>query len=64
MSTVELVTEYIPGGDADFVVFVQSLGNKAELVSIEGHARWLVTRDDGTKYIVRPESTKPATVNE
>lgn len=51
--------EYIPGSSPDFVVFVKSLGNKAQLKGIDGKFRWVITRDDGTEYIARPEETKP-----
>ncbi len=54
----ELETEYIPGNDADFVVFVQSLKDKAQLKGIDGHFRWVIEREDGTKYIARPNSSK------
>lgn len=59
MNEKELETEYIPGNDADYIVFIQSLGDKAKLVSVEGHARWFVTREDGSKYIARPQKTNP-----
>lgn len=45
---------YVPGGASDFVVFIQALKDAAQLYSIEGHARWVVTREDGTEYIARP----------
>lgn len=48
-----LETEY-PCGGADFVVFMQSLGDKAQLKSIDGHFRWVVEREDGSLYIARP----------
>lgn len=51
-------TVYIPGGSADFVVFIDSQREKAELKSIEGHFRWVITREDGTQYIARPEDAK------
>ncbi len=50
---------YIKGSDTDFVLFIQSLKERAELTNIDGHARWVITREDGgTKYIARPESAK------
>lgn len=52
----KLDTVYIPGSDSDFVSFIQSLGDKANLKGIEGHFRWVVTKGDGTKYIARPEN--------
>lgn len=51
--------EYVPGGDSDFVVFIKSLGDKAQMKSIDGHARWIVTREDETQYIARPWETNP-----
>lgn len=50
--------EYIPGNNADFVVFVKELGDKAVLKVVEGKFRWMITRDDGTEYIARPEESK------
>lgn len=55
----DLPIEYIQGNSSDFVVFIQSLKDKARLESIDGHARWVVTRDDGTEYIARPIEAKP-----
>lgn len=52
-------TIYIPGGTADFVVFIHAQGDKAQLESVEGHGRWIITREDGTKYIARPWETNP-----
>lgn len=54
-----LPIEYIKGNSSDFVVFIQGLKDKAELQSIDGHARWLVMRDDGSQYICRPIEAKP-----
>jgi hypothetical protein len=51
----ELETRYIPGSGADFVVFIQSLKDKAELKAIDGKFRWVVTYDKSA-YIARPES--------
>lgn len=48
----EFPTEYIP--DKDFAVFVKSFKENAELASIGGKFRWVLTKDDGTRYIVRP----------
>jgi len=52
-------TKYIDGARADFVVFIQGKGDKARLESIDGHARWIVTEDDGTEVIYRPIEAKP-----
>lgn len=54
-------TIYIKGGSSDFVVFIKSLGDKAELQGIDGKFRWVVTREDGTQYIARPEEANPET---
>lgn len=54
-----LDTVYIKGAGPDFAIFIQSKGDKAQIVTIGGHARWIVTRDDGTKYIARPEEADP-----
>lgn len=51
--------EYIPGGAPDFIVFIKSLGDKALLKAVDGHFRWVITRDDGTQYIARPEEARP-----
>lgn len=51
-------TIYIPGSDLDFVGFIKKQKPAAELTNIEGKARWVITREDGTKYIARPESSK------
>lgn len=52
-----LETQYMP--DAEFTVFVRSLPwSRKSLVSIEGKMRWIITGDDGVKYILRPESAK------
>lgn len=32
----------------------------AVLQPVDGHMRWVVTEEDGTKYALRPESAKPA----
>jgi hypothetical protein len=52
-------TIFIKGNSADFVVFIQGLGDKAELRGIDGKFRWVVTRDDGTEYVARPEESNP-----
>lgn len=50
-------TVYIQG---DFKEFIDTLYEKGavSLENVEGKNRWVVTRDDGTKYIARPEATK------
>lgn len=54
-----LEIEYIPGNAAEFVVFIQNLGDAAQIKSIEGHARWVITREDGMQYIARPWDVNP-----
>lgn len=56
-SNLEIV--YVPGSGDDFVIFIKTQGDKATWVSVDGHARWVVTREDGTQYIARPWGTKP-----
>lgn len=50
---------YIPGAGPDFVVFIHSQGDKAQLRSIDGHARWVIIEEDGTEYIARPQEANP-----
>lgn len=47
-------TVFIPGEAPDFVVFIKAQGEHAQLHAIEGHFRWVITREDGTRYIARP----------
>ena len=50
----EFEVRYVP--DAEFKAYVDS--HKWELIGYEGKTRWLITEDDGTKYIIRPDSSK------
>lgn len=51
-------TQYMP--DDEFTTFVRSLPwSRKSLVSVEGKMRWVITGDDGVKYILRPESGRP-----
>lgn len=50
-------TEYIGKDSVEFKAFTD--GHKAELRNIDGHFRWIVKREDGTEYIVRPLECKP-----
>ena len=43
---------YVP--DDEFVAIVKQLN--AELRNVDGHMRWVFKRNDGTEYIIRPES--------
>ena len=54
-----LSVEYIQGNASDFVVFIKSLGEAAQIKSIGGRGRWVVTREDGTQYIARPAEAEP-----
>ncbi len=58
MEDRDLPIEYIKGNSVEYVLFIQGLKDKAELKSVDGHARWVVTREDGSKYIARPEDAK------
>ncbi len=55
---MDLPIEYIPGNDVEYVLFIKSLEGKAKLTGINGLFRWVVTREDGSQYIARPESAK------
>ena len=48
---------YIEGDSMAFKKFIdEQYANKTvELQNVGGKNRWVVTRDDGTKYIARPE---------
>lgn len=54
-------TQYIPGDAFAFKAFIDQhyKDDTVTLENIEGHNRWVITREDGTKYIARPESAKP-----
>lgn len=55
---------YIPGDSFAFKTFVDEhyADSTVQLENIEGHNRWVVTKEDGTKYIVRPEECEPRSV--
>lgn len=54
----DVETQYMP--DTEFTVFVRSLPwSRKSLVSIKGKMRWIITGDDGVKYILRPDSGRP-----
>lgn len=42
----------------DFVAKTRELN--AEIVVYEGKFRWIVTREDGSQYFIRPTEPKPA----
>lgn len=52
MDSMEI--EYVPV--ADFVNIARSRDDKRALVNIDGHNRWVFTREDGSQYILRPQS--------
>lgn len=46
---------FIP--EKEFVAFIkeQGVGDKANLKAIDGKFRWIITREDGSEYICRPQ---------
>lgn len=44
--------KYIP--TKEFIHFIKSRGDKAQLKSIDGHFRWVIS-DEEEEYIARPE---------
>ena len=52
---IPMGVEYIP--DGNFAGYVREQPEK-ELVNMDGSMRWIITKEDGTKVIVRPESTR------
>lgn len=54
-------TIFIEGDAMAFKAFIDEhyTDHTAELVGIDGKNRWVITREDGTKYIVRPSEFKP-----
>lgn len=59
MELRDLPIKYIEGNGSDFVIFIQNKKDKARLESIDGHARWVVTEDDGSEVVYRPIEAKP-----
>lgn len=51
---------YIEGDAIAFKAFIDECYAKkcVELVGIDGKNRWVITREDGTKYIARPQDAK------
>lgn len=49
---------YISGDSLAFKVYIDEfyVSGKAELQSVEGKRRWVITREDGTKYIALPQN--------
>lgn len=56
---------YIQGDSIAFKAFIDEhyADKSVELTAVDGHQRWVVTREDGTKYIARPEEAKPHAEN-
>lgn len=50
--------EYVPGGTAEFVIYIKSLGESAQVTSVDGKMRWVVTREDGSRFVARPQETE------
>lgn len=54
---------YIEGNAIAFKKFIDehyfAVPRRAELAGIEGKNRWVITREDGNKYIARPWETNP-----
>ncbi len=49
---------YFEGTADEYVAFIKFQGDKAVLKSLDTHFRWVVTREDGTEYILRPAEAK------
>lgn len=58
LNNMEII--YIDGDSLDFKKFIDEhyKDKTAELVGIDGKNRWVVTREDGSKYIARPIEVK------
>lgn len=54
-----LETIYVVGDVVAFEIFIKQNWDNVKLVGIEGHFRWVLTNEDGTRVIVRPEESKP-----
>lgn len=56
----ELETVYIEGDNLAFIQFIAETGRgtNANLASVEGNMRWVITRPDGSRYIARPQEAK------
>ena len=58
-------TVYIPGDSLAFkaVVDAHYADNTIELTNVDGKNRWVVTREDGVKYIIRPQECEHEHIN-
>lgn len=50
--------EYVPDNEFRAFIWDKGIGKNANVINVEGRARWEITREDGTKFIVRPESAR------
>ncbi len=41
--------------EGNFVSYIHAAGDKATLENIDGFNRWIITGENGVKYIVRPK---------
>ncbi len=54
---MNFTTRYMP--DADFVTFVKGLPlSRKRLTGIGGNNRWIIKDEDGSEYLLRPESSR------
>ncbi len=45
--------------DVEFVGYVRSLNNEyKQIIPVDGKNRWLITDENGERYILRPESSR------
>lgn len=49
-------TIFIP--TSEFRKHIWDVGDRARLEAIEGFNRWVITREDGTEYVVRPKENE------
>lgn len=49
-------TIYIP--DAEFVGYIKGLGDKAQLIVVDGFYCWRVEQEDGVMVIAQPDEAK------
>ncbi len=57
---MDLETRYM--NDLEYVQYIQALpDSQVSIIDVDGHARWVITPENGEKYILRPESTRVAT---
>jgi len=56
MKDTDFEIEYVPADK--FVEIARSRPDKRVLTDVDGHQRWVFTREDGTQYILRPETNE------